>query len=374
MSMVDNVVSTLQAIGADIKTLAARVAKAAPLDSPKLTGTPSAPTPAADENSDRLPTTKWVAAKLAGLSSGGGASGTRKTLKLSGTAGQRLFTIPGGYIPNQLDVFINGVLLTEYTATTGNTLLLRDGLDSASDVLTVVPYIDKTPTIVPATDAFFDAAKALNPTAYLRFNETSGMVVKDSSGNGRDFTSASNASTLTAPGLLGTSEDAAFSLPGTVQEILRAGGTPVNKAQDFSIFFLINATAIPPKANVGAIFQLGQENGAPELDIVGTSAGYTFRFMRSGVAGVITTTVVHPYNQTMACCLRYSVANGFFLTVNNQLVGSAKYAFPDSTTTARIGCAFIAAVDYPFVGRIDEMVFYQSFLSDDNVTRLTNLT
>lgn len=74
-----------------------------------------------------------------------GTLATRQRQTLTGTAGQKQFTVQGGYSllggTALLDVYINGVYITEYTATDGTTFTLVDGLDSASDEVVVVPGV-----------------------------------------------------------------------------------------------------------------------------------------------------------------------------------------------------------------------------------------
>ncbi|WP_295487868.1 hypothetical protein [uncultured Pseudomonas sp.] len=74
-----------------------------------------------------------------------GTLATRQRQTLTGTAGQAQFTVTGGYSllggVALLDVYINGVYVTEYTATDGSTFTLTDGLDSANDEVVVIPLV-----------------------------------------------------------------------------------------------------------------------------------------------------------------------------------------------------------------------------------------
>lgn len=58
------------------------------------------------------------------------------------TIGQTSFTVPGGYTAGAIDVLLDGVELdsTDYTATTGTTVVLAVGVSSASSKLKVKNY------------------------------------------------------------------------------------------------------------------------------------------------------------------------------------------------------------------------------------------
>ena len=128
-------------------------------------------TPASNDNSTKLATTAWVRnfvtpytlpiasdIVLGGIKVGNGLSidGTTGVLSTVGggaitsfrseyiitaTAGQTVFTVPNGYTPNKIDLFLNGVYLNDYTytATDSSTVVLNDGA-LLDDKLTIFVY------------------------------------------------------------------------------------------------------------------------------------------------------------------------------------------------------------------------------------------
>lgn len=65
---------------------------------------------------------------------------TRHTF--TATASQTVFNATGGYVPNYVDVFLNGVKLVDvedYIATDGNTVTLSVGA-TAGDVIEIISY------------------------------------------------------------------------------------------------------------------------------------------------------------------------------------------------------------------------------------------
>jgi hypothetical protein len=129
-------------------------------------------TPASNDNSTKLATTAWVRnfvtpytlpiasdTVLGGIkvgtglsidgstgvlsTTGGGGSITsfRSEYIITATAGQTTFTVPGGYTPNKIDLFLNGVYLNDYTytATDSSTVVLNDGA-LLDDKLTIFVY------------------------------------------------------------------------------------------------------------------------------------------------------------------------------------------------------------------------------------------
>jgi hypothetical protein len=70
-------------------------------------------------------------------------SSARNVSTFTATAGQTTFTIAGGYTPNLVDVFLNGVRLTgvDFTATNGTTIVLAVGV-RVNDIIDVVNYLN----------------------------------------------------------------------------------------------------------------------------------------------------------------------------------------------------------------------------------------
>jgi hypothetical protein len=70
-------------------------------------------------------------------------SSARNVSTFTATAGQTTFTISGGYTPNLVDVFLNGVRLTgvDFTATNGTTIVLTEGV-RVNDIIDVVNYLN----------------------------------------------------------------------------------------------------------------------------------------------------------------------------------------------------------------------------------------
>lgn len=60
-----------------------------------------------------------------------------KTQEFAATANQTLFVVTGGYTPDYISVYLNGVMLstTDYTATDGSTVLLNFGTNPADSVV-----------------------------------------------------------------------------------------------------------------------------------------------------------------------------------------------------------------------------------------------
>ena len=137
-----------------------------------LNNTATGQTPDANDNSTKLATTAWVrtfvqpyslpiasASVLGGikvgsglsidaetgvLSASGGSGGSvsfRTIQEFTAIAGQDTFTISGGYVEGYVEVFLNGVYLSEsqYTATDGSTIILDDPA-AHNDLVTVFLY------------------------------------------------------------------------------------------------------------------------------------------------------------------------------------------------------------------------------------------
>jgi hypothetical protein len=192
-----------------------------------LNNTATGQTPNANDNSTKLATTAWVrtfvqpyslpiatASILGGIKVGeglsinattgvlstvGGASITsfRSEYIITATAGQTTFTVPNGYTPGKIDLFLNGVYLNDtiYTATNSSTIVLDDAA-ALDDILTVFVYSTyyvgdspsaRTTTYFTATsnqtvftvayvigqvDIFYNGSK-LEPSEYTANNGTS---------------------------------------------------------------------------------------------------------------------------------------------------------------------------------------------------------
>ena len=192
-----------------------------------LNNTATGQTPNANDNSTKLATTAWVrtfvqpyslpiatASILGGIKVGeglsinastgvlstvGGASITsfRSEYIITATAGQITFTVPNGYTPGKIDLFLNGVYLNDniYTATNSSTIVLDDAA-ALDDILTVFVYSTyyvgdspsaRTTTYFTATsnqtvftvayvigqvDIFYNGSK-LEPSEYTANNGTS---------------------------------------------------------------------------------------------------------------------------------------------------------------------------------------------------------
>lgn len=101
-----------------------------------------------------------------------GTLAARQRQTLTGTAGQKQFTVQGGYSllggMALLDVYINGVYITEYTATDGSTFTLTDGLDSASDEVVAVPVglnrLSTPPGFVASAESGYISASSVPVT------------------------------------------------------------------------------------------------------------------------------------------------------------------------------------------------------------------
>ena len=192
-----------------------------------LNNTATGQTPDANDNSTKLATTAWVrtfvqpyslpiatASVLGGIKVGeglsinastgvlstvGGASITsfRSEYIITATAGQTTFTVPNGYTPGKIDLFLNGVYLNDtiYTATNSSTIVLDDAA-ALDDILTVFVYstyyVGESPSartttyftatsnqtvftvdyVIGQVDIFYNGSK-LEPSEYTANNGTS---------------------------------------------------------------------------------------------------------------------------------------------------------------------------------------------------------
>jgi hypothetical protein len=120
----------------------------APLASPALTGTPTAPTPVSGDNSTNIATTAFVAEAVAA-----GAVGSIATFEFIATSGQTVFpaTFASGAV---VEVFLNGDLLftTDYSTNGGvGPVTLNTGatLDDEVKVIATAPF--NVANVVPIT-------------------------------------------------------------------------------------------------------------------------------------------------------------------------------------------------------------------------------
>nr|WP_272881364.1 phage tail protein [Escherichia coli] len=258
--------------------LAAHIAAAdphkqyAPKASPALTGTPTAPTATAGNNSTQLANTAFVQAALVAVI--GGAPATLNTLKEIATA-----------INND----------PNFSATINNALALKAPL--ASPAMTGTPTAPTAAQTVNntqiATTEFVKSAIAAlvasSPAALDTLNELAAAL-----GNDPNFaTTVTNAlagkqpldSTLTD--LSGKTVNGILQYLGLGEAAKRNVGTGANQIPDMSLFASINTvTAAAQKFPSGLILQCGQLNGAPN---VSSTYGMRFPMTFSRVIAVVVT-------------------------------------------------------------------------------------
>jgi hypothetical protein len=104
-------------------------------NSPTFTGSQTAPTPATSDNSTTLATTAYVKTFASSI-----GAGTRTTTLNIATAGQTVFTVPGGYAATLIDVRMNGFSLAsnDYIATNGTSITLLTPANLNDEIETVV--------------------------------------------------------------------------------------------------------------------------------------------------------------------------------------------------------------------------------------------
>ncbi|HAI4182321.1 TPA: phage tail protein [Escherichia coli] len=258
--------------------LAAHIAAAdphkqyAPKASPALTGTPTAPTATAGNNSTQLANTAFVQAALVAVI--GGAPATLDTLKEIATA-----------INND----------PNFSATINKALALKAPL--ASPAMTGTPTAPTAAQTVNntqiATTEFVKSAIAAlvasSPAALNTLNELAAAL-----GNDPNFaTTVTNAlagkqpldSTLTD--LSGKTVNGILQYLGLGEAAKRNVGTGANQIPDMSLFASINTvTAAAQKFPSGLILQCGQLNGAPN---VSSTYGMRFPMTFSRVIAVVVT-------------------------------------------------------------------------------------
>jgi hypothetical protein len=100
-----------------------------------FTGSVVVPTQVSTDSSTLAATTAFVASAITAV-----GSGTRKTNLNVATAGQTVFTVPGGYAATLIDVRMNGYSLptTDYVATNGTSITLNTAAIAGDEVETVV--------------------------------------------------------------------------------------------------------------------------------------------------------------------------------------------------------------------------------------------
>ncbi|HDC2730593.1 TPA: phage tail protein [Escherichia coli] len=258
--------------------LAAHIAAAdphkqyAPKASPALTGTPTAPTATAGNNSTQLANTAFVKAALVAVI--GGAPSTLDTLKEIATA-----------INND----------PNFSATINNALALKAPL--ASPAMTGTPTAPTAEQTVNntqiATTAFVKSAIAAlvasSPAALDTLNELAAAL-----GNDPNFaTTMTNAlagkqqKDATLTNLSGKDVAGLLQYLGLGEAAKRNVGTGANQIPDMSLFASINTVAAAAqKFPSGLILQCGQLNGAPN---VSSTYGMRFPMTFSRVIAVVVT-------------------------------------------------------------------------------------
>lgn len=107
------------------------------------------------------------------------ATQTRHTI--TATAGQTVFNATGGYVPNFVDVYLNGVKLVDvedYIASNGTTVTLSLGA-TAGDIVEIISYSNVTlstsvPTGAGGDNIFYENGKTVT-TNYTIPDNTNAM-------------------------------------------------------------------------------------------------------------------------------------------------------------------------------------------------------
>lgn len=269
-----------------------------------------------------------------------------------------LSTSPASYTPPE----VGGAFRIEVET-------VRGGLTSSQMWVTSFTYG------VPPPIEYSAKVLSFGPACYFRLNEQSGLVITDSSPNGKNGVYGVDASTLTTSGLLvrAVDSDRAVLLPGILKQ-LTISTPPMALNNPWTWGCVMRPDAQPSQESIGCIVQLGSAgDGCPEIDVVHVAAGqFKIRVMRSGQTELFRSASTWAYGTVLRIWLRHS-STGLTLTVNGAVEGTNAGVFSNFTGTVRIGFASFAAVGYPFNGVLDEMVFFASRLTDANLTELNNL-
>jgi hypothetical protein len=103
---------------------------------------------------------------------GGGSTATRTVTNLIATEGQTVFSPTNGYTVNNVDVYINGVLLqtSDYTATNGTTITLDTATSLDDEFVSVAWEIFET-VVIPLQFSFFKSNGVSDPISLVSINK-----------------------------------------------------------------------------------------------------------------------------------------------------------------------------------------------------------
>jgi len=204
-----------------------------------------------------------------------------------------------------------------------------------------------------------------SPVLYWRLDETTGTVAADSSGKSHPGTYYTDASALTAAGLLRTSSDLGILAPAGFAGVTSAAGVAVTNA-DWTMELWVNLTSLPESA--ADLVTLGTTVGCPELGYVAaTSDRYQLRVDVSGMSQLFLSAAVLAYGATHHLALSYDAATGALsLYIDGTLDSTGTYTYAAFTGVTVLGYAS-QYLGYAAAGSLDEFAIYQSALSSARI-------
>ena len=223
----------------------------------------------------------------------------RTVTNFTATAAQTSFTVPS-YTVGYIDVYRNGVRLvsTDFTATTGTTVVLANPCTLSDAVVTESFYVSSVLNAIPAT-----ASSILLSGTYVTGTlpvANGGTGVTTSTGSGANVLGTSptlttpNIDSAQIPTVSGTAPlymcRAWVNFNGTGTVAIRASGNVSSITDIAAGTYTVNFTTALPDANYSGLITSGFASGVRE-DILGfaytdapyapTTGGYTVKFVRA---------------------------------------------------------------------------------------------
>lgn len=211
-------------------------------------------------------------------------------------------------------------------------------------------------------DPYLAAVLLDTPYLYYRFDDVTGTVVSDTSGNGRAGVGPSM-STITTTGLLSTNSNKAivFTSSTVSNQILNTTANVVT-TNDFSAEVIIKPSAKTP-SGVGTIVKVGAAQFCPGFDVTDIGSGlFRIRVMSASAAVLFNSTASFAYGTRLVIVMTYDATTHLIsLYINGTLDSSGTHTYVSSTGLT-VGYNSLNGIDQ-FYGVLDEFAVYQTKLS-----------